>query len=73
MNSRVLCRDPSGRELELSLVYPWDAGANRISVLSVTGASLLGASVKGSLTHGSRTLTIAALLYQPETAGDQHL
>jgi DNA-binding transcriptional LysR family regulator/transcription elongation GreA/GreB family factor len=73
MNSRTICREASGREQALTLVYPWDAGEGRVSVLSVSGCALLGASVGSSFEHGGRTLTIASLEYQPEAAGDQHL
>jgi len=73
MNSRVLCRDDSGRERELSLVYPWDAGDHRISVLSESGCALLGAAVGSALEHGGARSTISSIPYQPEAAGDHHL
>jgi DNA-binding transcriptional LysR family regulator/transcription elongation GreA/GreB family factor len=73
MNSRVVCRDDSGHENELSLVYPWDARDNRISVLSVRGQALLGASVGTTLEDRGRRSTIASIPYQPENAGDHHL
>lgn len=60
MNSRV--RLESDREV--SLVYPWDAGGDRVSVLSSLGQELLGAAVGKS---------VSAVLYQPEAAGDHHL
>lgn len=64
MNSRVRLRTKDGNEREVSLAYPWDAGSDRISVLSPAGRDLLGASVGKS---------VVAILYQPEAAGDHHL
>jgi DNA-binding transcriptional LysR family regulator len=63
MNSRIRLRE-GDREREVSLVYPWDASKDRISVLSALGLDLLGASVGGR---------IGAIPYQPEAAGDHHL
>jgi DNA-binding transcriptional LysR family regulator len=63
MNSRLRVRGREG-EREVSLVYPWDAGADRISVLSAAGRELLGASIGKSVT---------VISYQPEAAGDHHL
>src|SRR5690606_29962446 len=46
MNSRVRLRERrSGREHELTLVYPPDAGEDRVSVLAPVGSALLGLSV----------------------------
>lgn len=73
MNSRFVCRDASGREYELSLVYPWDARDHRVSIVTVEGASLLGASIGASVEVGGRPMKIAAIPYQPEAAGDHHL
>jgi regulator of nucleoside diphosphate kinase len=70
MNSRCLYRDASGREGEASLVYPWDAGEERISVLSPLGEAMLGAPVGEKLSNG---WAVAAIRYQPEAAGDHHL
>jgi hypothetical protein len=64
MNSRVRIRAKDGAEREVSLAYPWDAGGDRISILSAAGRELLGASVGKS---------VVAILYQPEAAGDHHL
>jgi DNA-binding transcriptional LysR family regulator len=69
MNSRVRTRDEDGDERELSLVYPWDQGRDRVSVLSALGLALLGASV-GMKAAGA---TIRSIPYQPEAAGDHHL
>lgn len=73
MRSRVICRDPSGNEHELALVYPWDAGERRISVLSRTGCDLLGAEIGSAFEYAGRTLQVSKIPYQPEAAGDQHL
>ncbi len=70
MNSRCLFREKAGREREASLVYPWDAGENRISVLDPLGEAMLGASVGSSLPAGR---VLEAIRYQPEAAGDHHL
>ncbi len=73
MNSRVIGREPSGRERELSLVYPWDAGDHRISVLSESGCALLGASVGATFGLGGVRVAVSSIPYQPEAAGDHHL
>lgn len=72
MNSRVTLHD-ADRDREVSLVYPWDAGTDRISILSRLGASLLGAHAGSVVRSGGRTLRIEAIPYQPEAAGDHHL
>lgn len=76
MNSRVLCRDDSGATRELEIVYPWHANldAGKISVLARLGCALLGASVGDlvvlSAAGGkSRTWSVEAIHYQPESAG----
>jgi DNA-binding transcriptional LysR family regulator/transcription elongation GreA/GreB family factor len=73
INSRLHAVDDAGRDHELSLVYPWDAGRDRVSLLSPLGLELLGSSVGAKVHDGKRTLTIRALPYQPEAAGDHHL
>lgn len=73
MNSRVRARDDRDDERELSLVYPWDKGRDRVSVMSALGLALLGSSVGERVDDGQRTLTIKAIPYQPEAAGDHHL
>lgn len=73
MNSRARARDQDDGERELSLVYPWDAARDRVSVLSELGLALLGASVGEKVADGRRTLTITSIPYQPEAAGDHHL
>ena len=73
MNSRFVCRDASGREHELSLVYPWDARDHRVSVMSERGTRLLGASLGTTLEGDERSSTVVSIPYQPEAAGDHHL
>jgi DNA-binding transcriptional LysR family regulator len=70
MNSRCAVRDRSGKEREAALVYPWDAGDTRVSVLSAVGEAMLGAPVGAALPSGAR---LTAIRYQPEAAGDHHL
>lgn len=72
MNSRVTLQD-TDRDREVSLVYPWDAGTDRLSILSRLGAALLGAQAGSVVRSGGRTLRIEAIPYQPEAAGDHHL
>jgi DNA-binding transcriptional LysR family regulator/transcription elongation GreA/GreB family factor len=73
MSSRVRVRDEQRRDREVSLVYPWDAGGERVSVLGPLGRELLGATIGARVEDGSRTLTIIAVPYQPEAAGDHDL
>ncbi len=79
MNSRVRCREEvSGREYTLTLVYPQEAGPGKVSVLAPIGAALLGLSVGQSIDWpgpGGKPLrvSILAIEYQPEAAGDFHL
>lgn len=73
MNSRVRATDSRGNEVEVSLVYPWDKARDRVSVVSALGLALLGSSVGARVTDGDRELTIEAIPYQPEAAGDHHL
>ena len=70
MNSRCVLHEKSGREREASLVYPWDVGDDRISVLAPLGEAMLGAPVGSALPAGR---TLEAIRYQPEAAGDHHL
>lgn len=77
MNSRVVFEDASGRQREVTLVYPpqADAQSGRISVLAPVGAALLGLSVGQEIEWplpGGRatTLRIISVTYQPEAAGD---
>ena len=77
MNSRVHCREEgSGKDYHLTLVYPHDAGKEgTVSVLAPVGTALLGMSVGQHIdwpTPGGKVLqlTLLAVEYQPEAAGD---
>lgn len=77
MNSRVHCREEgSGKDYHLTLVYPQDAGADgRVSVLAPVGSALLGLSVGQHIDWpgpGGKLikLTLLAVEYQPEAAGE---
>ena len=80
MNSRVRLRDLDTNEvMEYTLVFPKDAAIERgrISVISPIGTAILGYSfgdtIEWTVPAGKRRITIEALLYQPEAAGDYHL
>ena len=76
MNSRVHCREEgSGKDWHLTLVYPQDAGEGKVSVLAPVGCALLGLSVGQQIDWPSPSgkplkLTLLAVEYQPEAAGD---
>ena len=77
MNSRVHCREePSGKDYHLTLVYPQDAGGEgRVSILAPVGSALLGLSVGQHIdwpAPGGKQLklTLLAVEYQPEAAGE---
>lgn len=77
MNSRVHCREEaSGKDYHLTLVYPQDAGGEgKVSVLAPVGSALLGLSVGQDIdwpVPGGKTLklTLLAVEYQPEAAGE---
>ncbi|WP_297836478.1 nucleoside diphosphate kinase regulator [Pseudomonas sp.] len=77
MNSRVHCREESsGKDYHLKLVYPQDAGADgTVSVLAPVGCALLGLQVGQHIAWpapGGKTLklTLLAVEYQPEAAGE---
>jgi len=77
MNSRVHCREESsGKDYHLKLVYPKDAGAEgTVSVLAPVGTALLGLQVGQHIdwpAPGGKTLklTLLAVEYQPEAAGE---
>ncbi|MCY1496523.1 Regulator of nucleoside diphosphate kinase [compost metagenome] len=77
MNSRVHCRDDnSGKEYHLTLVYPEHAGTEgTVSILAPVGSALLGLSVGQHIdwpAPGGKTLklTLLAVEYQPEAAGE---
>jgi regulator of nucleoside diphosphate kinase len=81
MNSTVRFVDEdSADERVITLVYPKDAdpAEGKVSVLAPVGAALLGLSVGQRIewpVPGGRVkkLRIAAVLYQPEAAGDSDL
>ena len=77
MNSRVHCREESsGKDYHLTLVYPQDAGNEGcVSVLAPVGTALLGLSVGQHIDwigpNGKvLKLTLLAVEYQPEAAGE---
>lgn len=77
MNSRVQVRDKATREVhEYTLVYPHEADIAKglISVLAPIGTALLGYragdTIEWQVPSGTRVLSIEAILYQPEAAGD---
>ena len=77
MNSRVHCREESsGKDYHLTLVYPKDAGVEgTVSVLVPMGSALLGLQVGQHIdwpAPGGKTLklTLLAVEYQPEAAGE---
>lgn len=77
MNSRVHCREEaSGKDYHLTLVYPKDvSGEGKVSILAPIGCALLGLSVGDQIdwpAPGGKTLklTLLAVEYQPEAAGD---
>ena len=76
MNSRVFCRDEgSGKEYHLTLVYPQDAGpSGTVSILAPVGSALLGLTVGQQIDWQTPAgklikLTLLAVVYQPEAAG----
>ena len=79
MNSTVRFRDDnSGKEYELTLVYPDGAGQpGTVSVLAPIGSALLGVAVGQSIAWvvpGGRaiTLRVLELVRQPEAMGEYH-
>lgn len=78
MNSRVHCREESsGKDYHLTLVYPQDAGKaeGTVSILAPVGSALLGLSVGQQIDWPGPAgkplkLTLLAVEYQPEAAGD---
>ncbi|MDG9927936.1 MULTISPECIES: nucleoside diphosphate kinase regulator [Pseudomonas] len=77
MNSRVHCREEgSGKDWHLTLVFPEDAGGEgRVSILAPVGSALLGLSVGQQIDWPgpggkSLKLTLLAVEYQPEAAGE---
>lgn len=78
MNSRARFREqPGGREYELTLVYPHEAGqdGSKVSVFSPAGSALLGLATGQSIdwkTDDGRTIHLEVLevLSQPQAAGE---
>ncbi|KFX71140.1 nucleoside diphosphate kinase regulator [Pseudomonas taeanensis MS-3] len=77
MNSRVHCREESsGKDYHLTLVYPKDAGGEgKVSILAPVGSALLGLTVGQHIdwpAPGGKVLklTLLAVEYQPEAAGE---
>jgi regulator of nucleoside diphosphate kinase len=78
MNSKVrVAIQPSGKEFELTLVYPkdMDASPGKISILAPVGSALLGLSIGQEIewsVPGGSTIRVRILevLYQPERAGE---
>lgn len=77
MNARIDVVDDSGERQTLTLSYPVNAdpGAGRISVCSPLGLGLLGRrageEVQWLPPQGqARSLSIRAVLFQPEASGD---
>ena len=76
MNSSVVLRDLSSRELETyTLVFPEDAdiAQGRLSVLAPVGTAILGQRIgdelKWRVPEGWRRFKIERVLYQPEREG----
>jgi regulator of nucleoside diphosphate kinase len=77
MNSRVHCREESsGKDYHLTLVYPQDAGGEgTVSILAPVGCALLGLTVGQHIDWPAPSgktlkLTLLAVEYQPEAAGE---
>ncbi|MBU1332689.1 MAG: nucleoside diphosphate kinase regulator [Gammaproteobacteria bacterium] len=77
MNSRVHCREESsGKDYHLTLVYPQDAGGEgTVSILAPVGSALLGLTVGQHIDWTGPNgkvlkLTLLAVEYQPEAAGE---
>jgi len=78
MNSDVTYEDDgTGVQRTVRVVYPCDADAARgwVSVLAPIGSALLGLRIGQHIEWpppaGARQLRVIAVLYQPESAGDQ--
>lgn len=79
LNSRVHCREEgSGKDYHLTLVMPHDAGKEgTVSVLAPVGTALLGLTVGQHIDWPTPSgkvlqLTLLAVEYQPEAAGDPY-
>ncbi len=80
MNSTVRVAEvDSGREFELTLVYPRDSDGSpgKVSVLAPAGSALLGLAVGQTIAWPMPAgrqlqLKVLAIAYQPEAAGEYH-
>ncbi|PKV75754.1 nucleoside diphosphate kinase regulator [Pontibacter ramchanderi] len=77
MNSSVLLRDmKSGKEMEITLVYPKDADVNarRISILAPVGTAIIGCregdEVEWPVPSGTINYKIEKVTFQPEASGN---
>jgi regulator of nucleoside diphosphate kinase len=80
MNSRVQLKDlDSGKEMEITLVYPKDADINarKISILAPVGTAIIGCregdTIEWPVPSGTIHYKIEKVLYQPEATGDFYL
>lgn len=80
MNSSVLLKDlQSGREMEITLVYPKDADINtrKISIFAPVGTAILGCKegdvVEWPVPSGTINYKIEKVTYQPEATGNYNL
>jgi len=80
MRSKVRLKDlVSGESNTYSLVFPTEADSaeGKISVLAPIGTAILGYrrgdTIEWPVPSGLRKLKVEAVLYQPESAGDQDL
>ncbi|WP_018478183.1 nucleoside diphosphate kinase regulator [Pontibacter roseus] len=80
MNSRVLLRDlQSGKEMEITLVYPKEADVNarKISIFAPVGTAILGCregdEVEWPVPSGTIHYKIEKVTFQPESAGNYNL
>ncbi|WP_293766151.1 nucleoside diphosphate kinase regulator [uncultured Aquitalea sp.] len=79
MNSTARVRiEASGEEKELTLVYPdkADQANGKLSIFAPVGTALLGLaegqSIDWQTLSGPTRLTVLAITYQPEAAGELH-
>ena len=77
VNSRLSVRDQDGGVREITICYPGEADAAKgfLSVLSVVGGLLLGHRVGATVSWvdpsgATSSLSIEALLFQPEASGE---
>ncbi|WP_299985641.1 nucleoside diphosphate kinase regulator [uncultured Pontibacter sp.] len=77
MNSSVLLRDlKSGKEMEITLVYPKDADVNtrKISILAPVGTAIIGCKegdeIEWPVPSGTINYKIEKVTFQPEASGN---